>query len=84
MLVLLTQLMSWLDVVFCMPDVPISTPRSTLALLLDPDLESVVFPLGLQDIHVVWRVQILFVPAIGAKQLGSCRREYSPLLRNST
>jgi hypothetical protein len=75
--------MSWPDVVFYTLDVPIQ-PAHNPALFWTLTCKSLVIPLGLQDIHVVWRVQILFVPAIGAKQLASCRRESSPLLRHFT
>lgn len=43
-------------------------PTHNPALFWTLTCKSLVIPLGLQDIHVVWRVQILFVPAIGAKQ----------------
>ncbi|OKP06983.1 hypothetical protein PENSUB_6166 [Penicillium subrubescens] len=54
------QLMSWLDVVFNMLDVPISTPGTTIPFFWTlPTRVIGVLPLGLQDIHVEWRVQIL-------------------------
>jgi hypothetical protein len=53
--------MSWLDVAFDMLNVPISTPRTTIPFFWTLPMRVIgVLPLGLQDIHVEWRVQILF------------------------